>query len=115
GTQLRYNRCIGLHNPWQANGEHRALALLACHSNVTTHDATEVPANGKAETGAAVFASGRGVRLGEFPEQPPDLLFGHAESCIGYGNGDPIASIDPLRLRGDGDGAVFSKLIRVAR
>ena len=74
-----------------------------------------MPADGKAEAGAAVFARGRGIRLGEFLEQPPHLLVGHADAGVGHGNRDPVAAIALLRLRGDGDGAFLGELVGVAR
>jgi len=48
-------------------------------------------------------------------EQPTHLLFGHADSSVGYSNRDPVAAIDLMRPRSNGDGAVFRELVGVAR
>ena len=48
-------------------------------------------------------------------EQPAYLLIGHTDAGVGHGNHDPIAAIGPLRLRGNGDGAVFRELIGITR
>ena len=58
---------------------------------------------------------GGGIGLGEFLEQPVYLLFGHTNAGVGDGNREPIAAIEPLRLRGNGDVAVFGKLVGIAR
>src|SRR5262245_39339744 len=74
-----------------------------------------MPADGKAKARAAVFAGRRGVRLREFLEQPTHLLFSHTNPGIGDGNRDPVATIDLLRPRSDGDGAVLGELASIAR
>src|SRR5438034_5810722 len=55
------------------------------------------------KSGPTVFATGRGIRLREFLEEPPHLLCGHTDPGIGDGNGDPLAAIGLLRPRSDGD------------
>src|SRR5262249_38872304 len=111
---LGRERFGALHDPRQANGESRTLARLAFHRNVAAHQAAEMPADSKPEAGAAVFAGGRGIRLREFLEQPPHLLFGHADAGIGNGNRDPVATIGLLWQRSDGDSAVFRELVGIA-
>jgi hypothetical protein len=114
-TRLGHECLVALHDPRQADREGRALARLAFHRDVAAHQAAEMPADGKAKAGAAVFAGGRGVGLRKFLEQPTHLLFGHADPGIGDGNHDRIAAIDLLRLRGNGDGTVFRELVGIAR
>src|SRR5262245_53570087 len=112
---LRRECFAALHDPGQADGEGRALARLAFHRDVAAHQAAEMPADRKPEAGAAVFAAGRGIRLRKFLEQPPHLLFGHADPAVGDGNGDPLATLELLRPRSDGDGTVFRELVGIAR
>jgi hypothetical protein len=60
-----------LHNPRQPYGEGRPPAGLARYRNVTAHDAAEPSADGKAKSGAAVFARCGGGRLeNSLPDSP---------------------------------------------
>src|SRR5262249_28435406 len=74
-----------------------------------------MPADRKPKSGSTVFAAGRGIRLGKFLKQPPHLLLGHADPGVGDGNGDPLATIELLRPRSDGNGAIFRELVGIAR
>src|SRR5262245_31341711 len=93
-------RFAALRDPWQADHEGRARPRLAFDGDVAAHQAAEMPADGEAEASAAVFASGRGIRLRKFLEQPAHLLFGHADSGIRDGDHDHVPAIEPLWLRG---------------
>src|SRR5262245_43243253 len=108
-------RFAALRNPWQADGEGRALPRLAFDRDVAAHHAAEMPADGEAEARAAVFAGGRGISLRKFLEQPTHLLFGHADSSIRDGDDDQVAGIELFRLRGDRHVAVLSELVGIAR
>src|SRR5215475_5108840 len=96
-----HQRFAALRDPWQVDREGRALPRLAFDGDVAAHHAAEMPAYGQPEAGAAVFAGGRGIRLREFLEQPPHLLFGHADAGIRDRYRDHVAAIEPLWLRGD--------------
>jgi hypothetical protein len=72
-------------------------------------------ADGQPKSGAPVFACERRVRLKELLEQPPNLFFGHSYPGVGHANYDPVPLIDPLRLRGDYDSALFGELGGVVR
>ena len=56
-----------------------------------------------------------GIGLGEFLEQPPDLLLVHSNTGIRHRNRDPAATVDPLLARCEGDRAVFRELVGIAR
>ena len=85
-----------VHDPRQPDRKGRALTRLACHRNVTTHHLAETLANREPEAGAAVFAGGRGIGLGEFLEQFVHLLGRHADAGVGDRERDPVAAISPV-------------------
>jgi hypothetical protein len=84
-------------------------------SDIAPHHAAKMPADGEAKARAAVLAGCRGVCLGKFLEQPSHLLLRHADPGVGYAYGDPVAALEPLRLRRHGDGPLFRELVGVAR
>src|SRR5262245_64885018 len=96
GASGGHYRFAALGDPWQADGEGRALPRLAFDGDVAAHHAAEVPADGQPEAGTAVFAGSRGIRLQKFLEQSAHLFFRHADSGIRDGDRDHVAAIKSL-------------------
>ncbi len=71
----------------QPDGENEgaAHAGLALQPDLAAHQLHQAPADGQPETGAAVFAGGGHVRLGERLEQLAGLLLGHADAGVAHG------------------------------
>jgi hypothetical protein len=110
------HRFLGnFHNSGQPDREGRAAARFALDRDVAPHHLAEAFADREAKPGAAVFAGCGCIGLGEFLEQLAHLLGRHADTGVGHSNHDPIATIAPLRLRGNGDCAVFCELVGIAR
>jgi len=78
-----FGSCLAIAAPWQAHGEHRALAVLARHGHVAAHHAPELAREGKAEPGPAEALSSSGIGLTELLEQLGLLLRSHANARIG--------------------------------
>ncbi len=60
--------------------ERTALARLAERFDITAHQLGQPFRDGQAQSGAAILAGSRCVRLLESLEQPPDLLLGQADA-----------------------------------
>src|SRR5260370_7168674 len=92
-TRCNDERLIALRNSRQPNCKRRATAKLALDRDVASHHLAKAFADREPEAGAAVFPSRRCVSLREFLEQPAHLLRRHADTGIGYSDGDPIAAV----------------------
>ena len=60
----------------------RALAGLALGPDAAAHELGQPLADGESESGAAVFARGRGVDLAERPEQPVGAVVGDTDARV---------------------------------
>src|SRR6478735_5323521 len=67
-ARLGHNRLADLHNPRKPDRERRTLAGLALDRDVAPHHLAEAFADREPKTGAAVFAGGGRIGLGEFVE-----------------------------------------------
>src|SRR5262249_46460422 len=80
----------------QAQRKHRTFARFARCRHVAAHHAREFAGDGKPESRAAVALRGRGIGLGELLEQLRLLFRSHADTGVGDGELDPVATVgDP--------------------
>src|SRR5262245_34135377 len=112
---LHYERLIEFCDARQPDREGRSPTRLALNRNVATHHLTKAAADRESKTCAAVLPGrGRGS-LRKLLEELADLLLRHADPCVGYGDHDPVPTIQLLQLGGDSDNALFGKLGGVTR
>src|SRR6516162_4599957 len=83
----------------QAEGEHRALARLACHCHIAAHHPRELARDSEPEPRPPEALSGRGIGLAELLEQLCLLLRGHPDAGVGDGELDDVAAIAHLACR----------------
>ncbi len=67
----------------QGQAESGADVYTALHHNGAAHQGRQIATDRKAEAGASETARCRGVRLGEFLEQPARLFGRHADPRVG--------------------------------
>src|SRR6185437_3042339 len=72
----------------QVEGEDRAAPERGTHGDVAAEQVRDLPADGKAESGAAVLAADRAVRLLEGLEDDAQLLLGDADPGVRDGERD---------------------------
>jgi hypothetical protein len=82
---------------------------------MSPHHAAEMPADGEAKPGAAVFARCPRRGLRELLEQLAHLLRRHADARIGHRERDPVATAVMPLASGDGDSAFLGELVGVTR
>src|SRR5262249_45574829 len=112
---LHYERLIEFCDARQSNREGRSPTRLALDRNVATHHLTKAAADRESKTCAAVLPGRAGGSLRRLLKDLADLFLRHADPSVGYGDHDPVPAIQLLQLRGDGDRALFGKLVGVAR
>ena len=78
-------------------GEGRAGTAMAGGGEVAAHDLAKPLGDGQAEAGATEAPGGAGVGLGEGLEEAADLLGGHADAGVDYGDLKLNPIWDPLR------------------
>jgi len=77
----------------QVNEEGRALGGLAGHRYVAAHHLAEPPGDRQSEAGSAKLPRRRGIGLGEFLEQPGQLVRRHADPGVGDRKLDAFLSV----------------------
>src|SRR5262249_61841527 len=86
----------------QAHCKARPSTRLARNRHIAAHQARELTGDGKAEPRAPETLCSRGIGLGELLEQLGLLLRGHADSGVGHGKLDRVASVcHPARPQRD--------------
>lgn len=102
---------VGLHVNEEREG--RSPPLACRDRNVAAHGVHDIPANGEAQTGAAIPATA--VQLDERPEEPPDVVRGDSNARVDHGDMqeqallgmDLLANIDRnAAVRGEFDGVI---------
>ena len=72
----------------QSDSECGTVADVAFHADVAAHEHAEALADGQSKAGAAVFARGGGIDLGERLEEPVESIGRNADTGVANGDGD---------------------------
>ena len=93
---------------WQRYREGRSFAIFTGYGQLATHQFAKLARERQAESGAAIFLRGAGVRLREGLEELTQLLGRHADARIAHAKGDLGSTPAP----GVGSGALAGTLCR---
>ena len=79
------------------HGEDRALPLFALHLNIAVHQLNDALCDGHAQAGAAEFAGGGGILLGEGVKELRQVFRAHADAGVPEGKAQGGLSVEPRR------------------
>ena len=88
------NERLGRQRFLEGNGnlKYGAFAFLAFDPDVAAHHLRQFAADGEAEAGAAIFARGGSIDLGEGLEEAVDLVGGNADAGVTNGEEDEVVA-----------------------